>query len=169
MRARQAAAPLAASLFAHGALLAAGLGLLASAPAPAPRPASLAREATAARLVLLPAAEGEGGASGPGTVVSLDDPDPARRPYLQELKARIWERWEAPRLARGESGRGALALEFTLSPGGALTAAGVTEGSGSTALDRAALEAVRSAAPFPPVPERLAAGPLRVRARFVYE
>ncbi len=162
-----AAAPIGVSLLAHGVLVAAAAWVGGPAtPAARPDLPAPASPETATRLVLLAPPEP---AEDPVTVISLDDPDPLRRPYLDRLRARIWRRWEAPRLAPGKEPRGELTVEFTLAPGGKLEGAAVTEGSGTAALDEAALAAVRAAVPFPPVPEQVAAGRLRVRARFLYE
>ncbi len=44
-------------------------------------------------------------------------------------------------------------VSFTVTASGALASVSVTRSSGSSALDNAALKAVRSAAPFPPIPD----------------
>ena len=49
-------------------------------------------------------------------------------------------------------GRGATLVAFSISGGGGLGSVGVARSSGSPALDRAAVQLIRRAAPFPPPP-----------------
>jgi protein TonB len=175
-----AAAPLAVSLAAHAAVIAAvaaGAALTARTVSPRPGPAPVAvtraADAPAPPLTLDIAAASPGGPPAPPasepSPVALDTQDPLYRPYLSGVRARIWRRWEAPRLPAGRSARGSLGVEFALARSGALETVRVTSSSGEPALDTAALEAVGRAAPFPPVPAAIAGESLRVRARFVYE
>jgi protein TonB len=52
----------------------------------------------------------------------------------------------------GRGKRGTAIVAFGISPAGEVTYADVARSSGSPALDRAAIAAVRGAAPFPPPP-----------------
>jgi protein TonB len=106
---------------------------------------------------------------GGGAAVALDTADPRYRPYLAGVKRRIWECWDVPAPPRGGSVRGTLVVEFTLTRSGRVDAAAVSDPSGVPAFDRAALEAVARAGPYPPLPASIAGSALRVRARFVYD
>lgn len=164
-------APLGASLLGHVALLAAlaAAALTAAGPDPRPIPVQRAPEQAAAgpALRLLDAGGGES-PPGEGDVIPLDSADPRYRPYLLGVRRRIWERWAAPAAGAGAA-RGSLVVEFTLTRRGALSASAVHVPSGVPALDRAALDAVARAEPFPPLPEAIAGDTLRIRARFVYD
>ncbi|MCP1198304.1 cell envelope integrity protein TolA [Notoacmeibacter sp. MSK16QG-6] len=69
----------------------------------------------------------------------------AVRRYPGRVRSRIASR------VRGGA-RGTVYVSFTVSRGGGLSGARISKSSGSSAADRAALNAVRRAAPFPPIP-----------------
>lgn len=60
-----------------------------------------------------------------------------------------------PAAARAKSEKGTAQLAFSLDRAGRVTAARVTQSSGSGALDQEALELVRRAQPFPPPPDAM--------------
>lgn len=170
--------PVAASLLGHAALIAIlALAGVFAGPATLPDPsvtpvhrAADAPEQPGARLSLgTPGGDDFAPAPLEDVAVALDTADPVYRPYLLGVKRRIWECWNAPAFVAGRSARGTLIVEFTLARSGRLAASGVCNPSGVPALDRAALEAVARAEPFPPLPATIAGDKLRVRARFVYD
>ncbi|HEY4183730.1 MAG TPA: TonB family protein [Polyangia bacterium] len=77
----------------------------------------------------------------------------ARAQYEREIQGRvnrtlIWPRRLAIRLEQGET-----MLRFTVEPNGTIAGAvGVTKSAGFDEFDQAAVDAVRRAAPFPPIP-----------------
>lgn len=170
--------PVAVSFLGHLALaaLVAGVGLLAG-PAPGSGPSAIPVRrapdvaATPGPRLLLEAPEEAAAtpAAPEDAAVALETADPRYRPYLAGVKRRIWERWETPALPDDRLARGILVVEFTLTRSGRVATAGVSEASGVPALDRAALSAVASAGPFPPLPATIAGNSLRVRARFIYD
>ncbi len=157
---------------------------LAVAPAPElpaarlPRPPALVGRAApgletpdARELPALPGASpvagraprpGPAGAAAPGEAVD------ALRAYLAGVRARIEGAKRYPRWARRRGIQGEVAVRFRIGRGGELLGAEVTRSSGMDVLDRAAVEAVEAAAPFPPVPEGAAEPPLPVEVRLAF-
>lgn len=82
--------------------------------------------------------------------------------YLEQLKKRVESVWKYP---EGVSGKQKVAVVFTLDRAGKLVKADVLESSDSR-LNASAVEAMRRASPFPPIPEslkELANEPLRMQ------
>ena len=61
---------------------------------------------------------------------------------------------------------GTVLLKFTVGPKGELLSRTVQRSSGSKILDDAAMAALDRAAPFPPLPQEIASGPLEVQVPF---
>ena len=61
---------------------------------------------------------------------------------------------------------GTVLLKFTVGPKGELLSRTVQRSSGSKVLDDAAMAALDRAAPFPPLPQEIASGPLEVQVPF---
>jgi protein TonB len=72
--------------------------------------------------------------------------------YVNQVFNRINRNTEYPREAKQRRQQGRVAYKLTLSPQGALLNFDI-QSSGNEALDEAAKEAIRRAAPFPPLPE----------------
>jgi TonB family protein len=102
-------------------------------------------------------------------VVFLDDDSPRFQEYAKVLRAKIRPHWVYPRPAGERNIEGDLDLEFRISKEGRLTCAVVRRTSGTDVLDQAAMEAVRYAAPFPPLPDEVAPKTLGVTINFRYE
>lgn len=83
--------------------------------------------------------------------------------WASQVRSKIERRKRFP--AGGASGTVALAM--SISGSGALNSVSVAGSSGNAALDRAALDAVRRAAPFPPAPE--GGGPFQLRLRMSFK
>lgn len=95
---------------------------------------------------------------------------PALRSYYTQLRGAVARRWILPPGAADAFQPGRLTVDFTLDPEGWLTALVVIASSGSASLDHAGLEALRSAAPFPPFPSELAhLEQLTIRLNFDYQ
>ncbi len=63
---------------------------------------------------------------------------------------------------------GTVWVKFKVSPGGELLSREITSSSGSKVLDEAAVAALDRAAPFPPMPQEVATGPLDVSVPFKF-
>ena len=63
---------------------------------------------------------------------------------------------------------GTVLISFTVAHSGELLSRAVKKSSGSKLLDDAAMAALDRAAPFPPMPENVAQGPLEVQVPFKF-
>jgi TonB family protein len=106
---------------------------------------------------------GTGTGTGGGSTTGLKGiPAADFNKYLEQLKKRVESVWKYP---EGVSGRQKVAVVFTLDRAGKLVRADVLESS-DTRLNASAVEAMRRASPFPPIPEslkELANEPLRMQ------
>lgn len=64
--------------------------------------------------------------------------------------------------------KGRVVLVLTIAPSGQLMSHEVVQSSGSAILDGAAIASLEKAAPFPPIPHDLSAGPYTIRVPFEY-
>ena len=101
--------------------------------------------------------------------ISLDTSDKRYASYAGIIKGRIMAHWQYPSAARENLLEGKLLLLFSLNRKGALLDLRILESSGSTLLDREAMRAVRSAAPYPPFPGSVTVARLHVKAQFDYK
>jgi TonB family protein len=101
--------------------------------------------------------------------ISLDTKDPSYHPYTSVLKERILSHWTYPQSARNNLIEGDLLIVFRLDRGGNLIDCTLVRPSGHEILDTCALEAVRSASPFPPFPETMTVQFLSINASFAYQ
>ena len=83
--------------------------------------------------------------------------------WASKVRSKIEKRKRFP--AGGTAG--SVGLSISISAAGALNSVAVSASSGQPALDRAALEAVRRAAPFPPAPE--GGGPFNIRVTMSFK
>ncbi len=88
--------------------------------------------------------------------------------YMQHVKDQIEGVWEYPEEAQLKNQQGSLLLLFSIDKNGRLVALKLLRSSGFPLLDKAAMDAVREAAPFPPLPKRLKLDRLNVYATFSY-
>jgi protein TonB len=86
----------------------------------------------------------------------------ARRIYLGTLRKTLERNKVNPRTRVA----GTVLLRFTVGPNGELLSHEIKSSSGSKVLDEAAVAALERAAPFPPMPEKLAKGPIEVQVPF---
>jgi periplasmic protein TonB len=125
----------------------------------------------AAMLRRPPSAGGglQGGRGGvEGEPIPLDTPDPKYQDYFRILRERIQSKWTYPREAGDRGIGGALLIEFHIAKDGRLAYLEVRRSSGVEILDEYAVNAVKLAQPFPPVPDNLAKQVLAVNGNFVY-
>jgi protein TonB len=101
-------------------------------------------------------------------VVPLETPDPRYADYFLEIKRRIEANWTYPQEAirRNQSGQGV--VEFVLRKDGSLRLVEVVRTSGVPILDRYLENAIKFAAPFPPVPDRISTEALPISLNFTY-
>ena len=89
--------------------------------------------------------------------------------YLKRIKKRIEAIWIYPQAAFEREEEGIAVVKFSIGEGGDITSNLVIESSGSDYLDQGALDVVRSAAPFDPLPREYNISQLNVVARFQYK
>jgi protein TonB len=88
--------------------------------------------------------------------------------YLLYLKQKIQGVWVYPRAAAQAGTEGSLVIEFSIAKNGELLFVNLLDSSGHTILDTSAMNAIQQAAPYEPLPPRLRAKRLRIRANFIY-
>ena len=138
---------------------------LATLPAPAAPPGD--------RLAALrPHARGGGLRDGHGGIdgepIPLDSKDPKFSDYFVKLRRAIKEKWAYPREAAERNIGGQLVLEFGIAKDGQLRFIELRRSSGVPVLDDYAMNAVRLASPFPPIPDQMSRGGIPVMAVFNY-
>ncbi len=91
------------------------------------------------------------------------------RDYLDLVRMRIESKKEYPGSARKENREGRVTLRFTIISDGKPDRVRIWRSSEDRRLDRAALQAVRDAAPFPPPPGRFFQADVPVELTIVFE
>ncbi len=89
--------------------------------------------------------------------------------YLKRIKKKIEDMWIYPQIAFEQEEEGTVVVRFSIGEGGDLTSSRIFESSGYNYLDQGALDVVRSAAPYDPLPRELNISQLNVVARFQYK
>ena len=112
----------------------------------APPPSAPSAASTAAR---------SGGAGGGGA--SQTAGNAAASAYRAKVAAQLERKSFYPNAARRDRLTGAATVSFTLNAAGRVTAVRVVRSAGARILDEAALEMVRRASPYPPIPAGLGA------------
>lgn len=110
-----------------------------------------------------PGAGGGTGGAGPG-----GGPPAEYAEYLAQLRQRIQESLRYPLTARRRGLSGTVRLQMTIQPDGAIASVRIVESSSHSALDDAALEAVRSLRPMP-FPVGVPRRELYVRVPVIFE
>lgn len=93
---------------------------------------------------------------------------PRSEDYFDVVREKIRTIWVYPPEASGAGVEGTGGVLVEIARDGSLIEVRVTTPSGSTVLDRAAIAAVRSSAPFPPVPDMIAGRTVQINASFRY-
>lgn len=109
---------------------------------------------------------GEG--SGREATVALESRAHEYAAYLEEVKRRVEREWRYPLLAQERGLTGKLVIEFAIRQDGRLARLRLADSSGVSILDDAALEAIRKAAPYSPLPEAMGLDRLNIVASFEY-
>lgn len=101
--------------------------------------------------------------------VNLNEPNSVYTPYLQKIKSRINGAWLYPRQAYAAREEGVTVAQFSVDRSGSLLAHSISLSSGSKLLDGGAIEAIRAAAPYEPMPKEMQLSRLNIVATFVYK
>jgi len=101
--------------------------------------------------------------------VDLGSSDVKYVSYLRKIKRQIEVIWIYPQAALELEEEGTAIVKFSISETGAILASGIVESSGSNYLDQGALDVVRSAAPYDPLPKEFQLSQLNIVARFQYK
>lgn len=104
-----------------------------------------------------------------GEPVPLDTPDPKYKEYFDLVRERIRRNWGYPREAADRGIEGQLLIEFHIAKSGQLEYIELRRTSGVPVLDEYAMNAIRLAQPFPPVPDPLARRILAISGLFRYQ
>jgi protein TonB len=105
------------------------------------------------------------GTEGP---IRLDTNNPQYVTYFNSIKRAIEVVWQYPELALRYGLQGRLLLEFSILGNGDLEGAKIVRSSGSNLLDEEALRAVKTAAPFGPIPPWIGKNRVDIIASFEY-
>jgi len=97
---------------------------------------------------------GAGDGNGTGTDSSQNSAS-ILQAYLTEVFKKIDSRKEYPRMAVRLGQEGKVDVEFSITSDGKAEEIHIRKGSGFRLLDESAMEAIRKASPFPPIPESL--------------
>ncbi len=100
--------------------------------------------------------------------VSLDSQELKYVSYLSKIKKKIEPLWIYPEKAQAIGLQGKLALYFSIVRDGRLDRLELLNSSGHALLDEQALKAIRGAAPYYPLPDRLHISRLNIQATFEY-
>jgi TonB family protein len=100
--------------------------------------------------------------------VDLDDTESKYAPYLMRIKQRIETVWSYPDDALHQKLAGTNMLRFTVEHDGSLVGVRLLTRSGNNSLDLGSIRAVRSAAPFDPIPGEMKLNRLHIIATFDY-
>ena len=103
-----------------------------------------------------------------GQAVPLDTPDPNYREYMQRVRQRIYAKWSYPHEAQNRELHGKLAIEFHIGKDGQLLSLELIASSGEAVLDASAINAVKMAEQYPPLPDAMRRDVLPVVAIFTY-
>jgi TonB family protein len=104
----------------------------------------------------------------PEETVDIDSQDERYEPYLKKIKIQVENVWSYPRQAFERKKEGISTVRFSIDQRGKLVASRIIKSSGYDLLDREALSAVRSAAPYEHFPQDINLSRLHIIASFQY-
>ena len=94
-----------------------------------------------------------GAAKGTKGAISRQSGNAAVSNYPGKVRSKLQRAFRYPAKAKRENVRGVVQVSFALSSSGSVSSVKIARSSGSPILDKAALEAVERAAPFPAIPQ----------------
>ncbi|MFA6449789.1 MAG: TonB family protein [bacterium] len=97
------------------------------------------------------------------------DLNAVRMAYARAVRERIESLKEYPQGARRRGQEGVASVQFTLNRNGSVSGVSIAKTSGYDSLDNAALDAVRKAAPFQPIPKELDRDEFALRVSIVFK
>ena len=101
--------------------------------------------------------------------VNLGDAKQSFNEFLKAVRDRIKQVQRFPPRVRNLDDGAKTTVRFTLFKDGTIRNPTVTDSSGSTALDNAAIAAVQNAVPYPPFPEEQEGNSLRLELPIIFE
>ena len=101
--------------------------------------------------------------------VNLGDAKQSFNEFLKAVRDRIKQVQRFPPRVRNLDEGASTTVRFTLFKDGTIQNPAITDSSGSTALDNAAIAAVRNAVPYPPFPEGQEGNSLRLELPIIFE
>ncbi|RMG59410.1 MAG: energy transducer TonB [Deltaproteobacteria bacterium] len=105
-----------------------------------------------------------------GTVLTpLNSPSIQYISYFASIKRKIELVWQYPFDAIQRGLQGETVVDFSIGKDGKLRKVELVESSGFSLLDDEAVEAIKKAAPFGPIPKQYKIDALNIRAHFIYE
>ncbi len=116
----------------------------------------------------LPPLPDSGTAGEEPVAIPLNTADPRYAEYFAELKRRIEERWSYPTEASRQGLSGSGELRFVLRKDGSVKSVEILKSSGVRVLDSYIENAIRLAAPFPPVPASVGGDVIPISINFNY-
>lgn len=88
--------------------------------------------------------------------------------YVLLTRDAIQRAWTTPvEMTTSSALKGHVTINYTVSRSGAVSDVELVAGSGNQEMDRTLLDAIRHAAPFPPIPDRIAARSVLIKAKFI--
>ncbi|MDR2340125.1 MAG: TonB C-terminal domain-containing protein [Deltaproteobacteria bacterium] len=100
--------------------------------------------------------DGEEAMAPTDSTVNVDEYAPPNKSYDSQVRAFVARHWILPPAARNNFQPGRFSASMTIGREGDILSIVVRESAGNTALDYAAMEALRGAAPYPPFPPEYA-------------
>lgn len=100
--------------------------------------------------------------------VDLGSGDVRYASYLNKIKKKILQIWKYPQKAYEKNEEGVVVVKMTIAASGILAQTSLLSSSGSLLLDEDAIDVVRGAAPFEPLPARYSLSRLHIVASFNY-
>ena len=100
--------------------------------------------------------------------LTFDAPELQHRGYMKKLKEKIESIWKYPEEAARRGMSGDLYIKFSIHKDGGLGEIELIRTSGYSDFDKAAIKALKDAAPYWPLPDDMKEGELSITGHFIY-
>jgi TonB family protein len=100
--------------------------------------------------------------------ISLSTKDPKYQEYFIQVRQQITSKWIYPQDASSKGVVGEVTVDFGIGKSGELKYIERKSGSGEAILDDSVMRAIQLASPFPPVPDSVSKGDVRIHGIFRY-